>query len=205
MAYHKWTEDEIEYIRSIYPYYPNKVIVEMVKSKLGIDVSPRNLRNLRHKYNFPHKAIPNAGSFKKGAVPWNKGRKMLEEEKKKIMEAWFKKGDNPYNTLKVGSTRTTKDGYKEIKIAEPNKWKLYQRYVFEKEHDVELTSSDIIIFADGDRSNFDIDNLVKVSRSTLLILNRKRLIYSDKELTKVGVSIGKVLDAAYKRERENKR
>lgn len=201
MAYHKWTEDEIEYIRGVYPYHTNKVIVEMVKSKLGIDVSPRNLRNLKHRYNFSHKAIPNAGSFKKGAVSWNKGRKMSEDEKKKSMATWFKKGGKPHNTLQVGSTRVTKDGYKEIKIAEPNKWMLYQRYLYEKEHDVELTSSDIIIFADGDKSNFDIDNLVKVSRANLLHLNRCGLIFDDPDLTKAGVNVSKLVEAMYKRKK----
>lgn len=204
MAYHKWTEEEIEYIRSIYPYYQNKVIVEMVKAKLGIDVNPVDIKNLRLRYDLPHKVIPNAGCFKKGIPPWNKGRKMPEEVKKKSMATWFKKGGKPQNTLEVGSTRITKDGYKEIKIAEPNKWKLYQRYLYEKAHDEELTSNDTIIFADGDKSNFDIDNLVKVSRSTLLVLNRNGLIYNDKDLTKVGVGIGKVLDTAYKREREKR-
>lgn len=117
------------------------------------------------------------------------------------MATWFKKGSKPKNTLKVGSTRITKDGYKEIKIAEPNKWKLYQRYLYEKAHDEELTSNDLIIFADGDKSNFDIDNLVKVSRANLLYLNNKNLIFDDADLTKTGVNISKVMETVYKRKK----
>ena len=83
MAYHKWTEEEIEYIRSIYPYYPNKIIVEMVKSKLGIDVSPRKLLNLRHKYKFPHKVNPMQGVSKKKQYLGIRAEKYPKRKRKK--------------------------------------------------------------------------------------------------------------------------
>ncbi|MFR7349483.1 hypothetical protein [Peptoniphilus sp.] len=205
MAYHKWTEEEVEFIRKVYPHYPNKIIIVMIKEKFGFDITDNNLSNVKNTNGIPHKVISNSGCFKKGFIPWNKGIKMSEDEKEKSKATWFKKGNKPHNTLQVGSTRITKDGYKEIKVAEPNKWMLYQRYLYEKIHDEKLSKDDTIIFADGDKSNFDIDNLVKVSRSTLLVLNRNNLIYDDKELTKVGVSVGKLLDKANKRKKEVKK
>ena len=202
MARHKWTEEEIEFIREIYPYYENKEISKMVKDKFGFDVSARNLLNVRHKYKFPKKSIPNSGCYRKGDVPWNKGKGMSEEVKEKVKGTWFKKGEIPKNHRPIGSTRVSVDGYKLIKIAEPNKWALYHRHLWEKTHGEKLSKNEVVIFADGDKSNFDIDNLVKVSRSNLLYLNNKKLIFDDPELTKTGVNVSKVAEKINELERK---
>lgn len=197
MARHKWTEEEVEFIRKIYPYYENKEISKMVKDKFGFEVSARNLLNVSHKHKFPKKAIPNSGCYRKGDVPWNKGKGMSEEVKEKVKKTWFKKGNTPTNHRPVGSTRITVDGYTEIKIAEPNRWALYHRYLYEKAHGVKLKKNEAVIFADGDKSNFDIDNLVKVSRANLLYLNNNDLIFDDPDLTKAGVNVSKVAEKIF--------
>ena len=197
MTRHKWAEEEVEFIREIYPYYENKEISKMVKEKFGFEVSARNLLNVSHKHKFPKKAIPNSGCYRKGDVPWNKGKGMSDEVKEKVKKTWFKKGNTPINHRPVGSTRITVDGYKEIKIAEPNRWALYHRYLYEKAHGVKLAKNEAVIFADGDKSNFDIDNLVKVSRANLLYLNNNDLIFDDPELTKTGVNVSKIAEKIF--------
>ena len=197
MARHIWTVEEIEFIREIYPYHENKEISKMVKEKFGFDVSARNLLNVSHKHKFPKKAIPNSGCYRKGDVPWNKGKGMSEEVKEKVKKTWFKKGEIPKNHRPLGSTRITVDGYTEIKIAEPNKWALYHRHLYEEEHGEKLKKNEAVIFADGDKSNFDIDNLVKVSRANLLYLNNNNLIFDDPELTKTGVNVSKVAEKIF--------
>lgn len=204
MAVHKWSEEEIEFIRKIYPYHENKEISKMVKEKFGFDVSATNLLNVRNKYKIPKKAIPNSGCYRKGDVPWNKGKGMSDETREKVKKTWFKKGEIPKNHRPVGSTRITVDGYTEIKIAEPNKWALYHRYIYEKAHGVKLAKNEAVIFADGDKSNFDIDNLVKVSRANLLYLNNNDLIFDDPELTKTGVNVSKVAEKIFNLKREEK-
>lgn len=204
MERHKWSEEEIEFIREIYPYHENKEISKMVKDKFGFEVSARNLLNVSHKHKFPKKAIPNSGCYRKGDVPWNKGKGMSDETREKVKKTWFKKGEIPKNHRPVGSTRITVDGYTEIKIAEPNKWALYHRYIYEKAHGVKLAKNEAVIFVDGDKSNFDIDNLVKVSRANLLYLNNNDLIFDDPELTKTGVNVSKVAEKIFNLKREEK-
>ena len=204
MAVHKWSEEEIEFIREIYPFYENKEISKMVKEKFGFDVSIRNLQNVRNKYKIPKKVIPNSGCYRKGDVPWNKGREMSDETKEKVKKTWFKKGQIPKNHRPLGSTRIDKDGYKLIKIAEPNKWALYHRCLYEEKHGEKLKKNEAVIFADGDKTNFDLDNLVKVSRANLLYLNNNKLIFDDSELTKTGVNISKVVEKINNLERKEK-
>lgn len=202
MAVHEWTEEEINFLREIYPHYPNKEVIEILKEKFGIEISRRNLLNVKNRYNIPNKVIPNSGCYRKGKEPWNKGKTMSDETREKVKKTWFKKGRIPENHKPVGSTRVTVDGYKEIKVAEPNKWALYHRHLYEKTHGEKLSKSEVVIFADGDKSNFDIDNLVKVSRANLLYLNNNKLIFDDPELTKTGVNVSKVAEKIRQRERK---
>lgn len=204
MARHIWIEEEINFLRKIYPYYPNKDVIEMLKEKFGIEISKRNLLNAKNRYNIPNKVIPNSGNYKKGKVAWNKGKKMPEETRAKVKKTWFKKGRIPKNHRPVGSTRITVDGYTEIKIAEPNRWALYHRHLYEQAHEEKLAKNDVVIFADGDKTNFAIDNLVKVSRANLLYLNNKKLIFDDPELTKTGVNVSKVAEKIVKLEKGDK-
>lgn len=202
MARHVWSEEEISFLREVYPHYPNREIAKMLKDKFGIEISKRNLMNVKNRYNIPNKVIPNSGCYRKGEIPWNKGKGMSDEIREKVKGTWFKKGQIPQNHRPVGSTRIDRDGYKLIKIAEPNKWRVYSRYIYEKTHGIKLKDDEAIIFADGDKSNFDIDNLVKVNRANLLYLNNKKLIFDDPELTKTGVNVSKVAEKIKELERK---
>lgn len=54
------------------------------------------------------------------------------------------------------------------------------------------------MFADKNKRNFDIDNLILVSKSEDLIMNNNKLLFSNKELTKTGHLIAKVIDKTNK-------
>ena len=49
------------------------------------------------------------------------------------------------------------------------------------------------MFADKNKLNLDIDNLILVSKSEDLIMNTNKLIFQDQELTKTGHLIAKVI------------
>lgn len=129
------------------------------------------------------------GQFKKGHIPWNKGlHKDLSHGK-----GQFRKGNRPPQYRPVGSIRHQKDGYTYIKVADPNKWVLYHRFLYEKEHHCHLKRGQLVIFLDGDRSNFDLSNLMIVTRKEAVIINHERLqIKGDKELSKSGVLVAKL-------------
>jgi len=65
-----------------------------------------------------------------------------------------------------------------------------------------LPKGHAIIFADGNRENLDIDNLILVSRRQLLILNQHKLIQDNAELTKIGVNIAKLQEKINERKKE---
>ena len=187
---HKWSEEEKEYLASIVKGKTYKEIATLMKDKFNYDFTDQQIKGAMNRYNL---TTDTTGCFRKGSTPWNKGLKGYMGPNKTS----FKKGTIPPQYRPVGSERVNKDGYIEIKVADPRTWKLKQRYVYEQYYG-EIPKDHNVIFADGNRQNFDIDNLIAVSRSEMLILNNNKLIYKDKELTKTGVNIAKILSKASK-------
>lgn len=199
---HSWTKEEIDFVKEVYPYYSNADISEMIFEKFGWRPSRHKLYHIKRNYKIPDKVIPNSSHFKKGFTPWNKGKPMSEDVREKVSKTWFKKGQRSLTHRPVGSKRVTVDGYTQIKVADPDVWELYHRVVWEKAHGEKLKEDEVIIFADGNKSNFEIDNLVKISRFSLLYLNRNNMIFEDKDLTKAGVAVSKLHEKMYERRKE---
>lgn len=130
------------------------------------------------------------GQFVKGSIPWNKGKHTNPGGRS--AETRFKKGLKPPKYQEIGSIVKHKDGYRYIKLAE-HRWQLYQRYVWEKSRHEKLKRSHIVIFLDGDKSNFDPTNLAAISRKELAIINHEKLLTkNDSELSKTGVLVAKL-------------
>lgn len=125
--------------------------------------------------------------FQKGQAAHNKG--------KPGNGGWrstqYKKGSTPHNYLPVGSERINTDGYVDIKIADPNKWKQKHLIVWE-EANGPVPVDHVVLFGDGDKLNVVLDNLLLVTRQQLFILNRNKLIHIDIELTKTGCLVAEL-------------
>lgn len=202
MKIHKYTPEEIEFLRQNVPGRTLKEIQYLFNKKFNLNVGEYSLENAKHRYNI--KSGITGGQFRKGNVPVNKGKKwseyMPQESQQGCLRTTFKKGNVPHNHRPVGSERVTKDGYIEIKVQEPNKWKLKHRVLYEKEYG-EIPKGHKLIFADGNKLNINLDNLILVSPSEELIMNRNKLFFGDGSLTKTGALVSKVIDTANKRKK----
>lgn len=112
----------------------------------------------------------NTGRFKKGNIPHNKGKKMSSDLYQKIIKTSFKKGNIPHNHKEVGYERISKEGYIEVKIAEPNVFVLKHRYIWEQVNGT-IPLWHIIIFNDGNKLNLQLENLRCISRKENAIRN----------------------------------
>lgn len=128
------------------------------------------------------------GRFDKGHIPANKG--------KKGAGGWeptqFKKGNIPPNRVPVGTERVdSKDGYIYVKIQDGqlNKnWKQKHVLIWEK-YNGPVPEGHALIFGDGNKLNFDPENLILVTRAQLAVLNKHKLIQNNVELTKTAIAI----------------
>ena len=183
---HKWTKEEKEYLSEITPGRHYKEILEMMNDKFEYQFTYRQVKSAITRFNL--KTGFN-GRFEKGHVPAIKGTKGIMKPNKTS----FKKGHVHWNKKPIGSERVRYDGYTEIKVAEPNKWRLKHRVMYEKYHNVVLNPKQLVIFADGDKSNMSKENLLLVDNNQLLILNQNGLINENRELTKTGLNIANII------------
>lgn len=183
---HIWTKEEKEYLGEITSGKHRKEILDLMNKKFEYNFNLAQIENAikRFGYNTGFN-----GQFKKGHKTWNKGTKGLTG----INKTSFKKGHKPWNKKEVGSERTDVEGYILIKVKEPNVWKLKHRILYEKYHNVKLTSDDMIIFADQNKLNFEKDNLILISKRKSLTMVTNKLFFKDKELTKTGVNIAELI------------
>lgn len=106
--------------------------------------------------------------FKKGHTPGNKGKKQIEylspETIAKCRATCFQKGHRPKNHKPVGYERISVDGYIEVKVREPNVFKLKHRIVWEA-HNGPIKRGENIQFRDGNSLNYNIENLYMITRN----------------------------------------
>ncbi len=161
-----------------------KDMAVLLNAKFGTNYTTKQINSYYKNHNLNSGLT---GRFPKGHIPFNKG--------KKGVGGWeptqFKKGHRPWNYKPVGTERINSDDYVDVKIADPNKWKGKHILIWE-EHNGPVPKGHVVIFGDGNRRNFDPNNLILVSRKQLAIINKNNLIQNDAELTKTGIIIADI-------------
>lgn len=142
------------------------------------------------------------GRFEKGHTPSNKGKKTGSYPG--MVPTQFKKGHLPHNHLPVGSERTNRDGYRERKIQEPNVWRAVHVLNWEAVHGP-VPAGHVLIFKNGDKANYDVSNLLLVTRGELARMNQRGLISEDPESTEAGQNIARLILATAKKKKELKK
>lgn len=161
----KYSDEQIEWIKNAYRKMTPKQMCEPFNKRFGTNEKWNQLRAFIHNHGINS---GRTGRFEKGQVSWNKGKKGWKAGGRSA-ETRFKKGQVPSNHKPVGSERISKDGYIEVKTAEPNVWNLKHRLVWIEHHGSE---PEMLRFRDGNPLNCDISNLVEVSRSDHAIMNK---------------------------------
>ena len=196
---HKWTKFELDYLRLISWNRSHKDIARMFNDHFKLDIPRTAIVGAMQRNNIQ---TGRTGYFRKGNIPHNKGKKMPPEVYEKAKATMFKKGNIPSNYRPVGSERTTVDGYREIKVADPNKWELKHRYIYEQ-HYGKIPKEDIVIFLDNDKTNFDINNLKCISRKEHLYMNENKFRFEDRDITYTAVNIAKLAIKTREKEKSN--
>ena len=117
----------------------------------------------------------------------------------------FKKGHIPVNHKPIGSERIdSKDGYHLIKVAEPNVWKAKHIVLWEK-HNGPVPAGHKVVFANQNKDDIRIDNLLLVTNAQMAVVNRWRLVHSDRDLTKAGFTLANLLIGISKKSKKRRK
>lgn len=129
---------------------------------------------------------------------------------RKLVSGFYgcKKGTLPVNTVPIGTETLTKDGYVIVKVDNKPKgnrknWKCKHRLLWEQ-HYGKIPDGYVVVFADQDKTNFELDNLILVERSALLTARTQHIIFSNPELTKTGLLVAKLMNKTQNIRRNNR-
>jgi hypothetical protein len=172
MAGMKWTPTADQWLAEMYPDTPNRTIAKVLGCSYLAVKNRGTLLGLKKSERYMAETKP--GCFKKGQPTWNKG--LSYQPGGRIKDSQFKRGHKPVNRMPVGSHRVTKDGILQRKVSDtgyvPRDWRSEHVCRWEEYHDRPVPKGHIVRFRDGDRENFDENNLVLVSRGENAILNK---------------------------------
>jgi hypothetical protein len=193
MKYHRYTPEQLAFVRE-HLHLTKAELAAAFTARFSLVRTAGQLKSLCGNHKI---STGRSGRFEKGNVPHNAGKKGCNG----FSSTRFKKGARPHNWLPVGSERISKDGYVEVKIAEPHVWKGKHVILWERANGP-VPKGCAIIFGDRDSRNFAPANLIRVSRRELLYLNRKGLIQPDTDLTQAGVNVAKVAVTIFERKKK---
>lgn len=189
---HQYTTEEQQFMTEYVPGHSYREIQKAFIEKFGWEIS---LSQVNSYIGNHHLSTGRTGRFQKGQEPPNKGKKGICAAG--CEKSWFKKGHIPANYRSVGSERVNVDGYIEVKVADPNKWKLKHRVVWESVNG-KIPKGYIIIFRDNDKTNTDIDNLLLIKRGTHVVLNHTGLCEYSGEFKETAICIAELKAATSK-------
>jgi len=192
---HIYTEEQKEFIAKNVPGKTGAELTELVNKQFELNLSVSQVNSFKKNYGLKSGL---SGCFQPGAVPYNKGKKFPNAKKN---AGQFKKGRLPHNHKPIGTERVNGDGYIDIKIADPNKWKGKHQIIWE-EVNGPIPKGYAVIFADRDSRNFDIENLICLSKRQLLTMNRNKLVSDNAELTRTGLIMADIYNKITDRKRK---
>ena len=189
-----FTPEQDAYFREIVAGNTSAKIVELMNEKFNLNLTVPQVQTYKQNHGLKNGVDCRFG---KGHIPANKGKKQSPEVYAKCAATRFKKGHKPFNFMPVGSETVKGDGFIYVKIGTSRRWKQKHILIWEAANGPKPKGHKII-FADGNKRNFNLDNLILVSDAELLCLNRKKLIFNNPEATKAGVLVARLLTKAGK-------
>lgn len=196
MTPHKWTKEEIDFIRETYQTYDRNVTLKLFNEHFNLSITKGQFKSAidKHKITCGRKT-----RFQNGTTPYNKGKSwdewMSKESQNNSRKTTFKKDIIPHTNIParpIGAEKIDNHGYIMVKI-NSNTYCPKQRVVWEQAYGA-IPEGHSVIFADGNNRNFDLDNLILVSKAELITMNSNKLYFKgNADATKCGVTLSKLM------------
>lgn len=207
----KWTQEEIDTLTRMYPNHYAREIADILgrgissiyckASSLGLESSLEKIQRAGYETSKSPASI--ATRFQKGSVPPNKGKKVSPEVYSKIQPTMFKKGHSPVNHREVGSERINVYGYIEIKVAEPNRWRLKHQVMWEQVNGT-IPRGYNVQFKNHNPLDCRIENLYMISKAEQLRTENSLMARYPKKIQEIIRLKGVVNRAIHKAEKNGK-
>jgi hypothetical protein len=165
-----FTPDQDSFLRDNYPRYSLRDLTGELNRQFGTVKTASQVKAYTHNHGI---TSGRSGQFQKGQKAWNLGVKGYMGANRTS----FSKGTRPHNKKRLWTERIGKDGYIEISVPErnphtghPTRFKHKHVWLWECANG-KVPRGHAVIFIDGDKGNFDLSNLMMVTRNELLLMN----------------------------------
>ncbi|MDR2020659.1 MAG: HNH endonuclease [Treponema sp.] len=197
---HQYTAAQIRFLERKVTGRSYAELTELWNRRFGLSFTVERLRSALGRLGLRN---GRDGRFQRGRIPFNQGKKGVCPAGSE--KGWFKPGNRPHTWRPVGTEVTDEDGYVKVKTRNPKTWKFKHRLIWEAAHG-KIPRGHAVIFADGNKVNFALENLLLVSRQELGVMNHLRLISANGDLTKAGKTVADIkLLIAWRRREMKKR
>lgn len=200
---HKYSAIEDQFLIENVKGITLKELTKMFNRRFDLNLTEAAISHRKVKLKIRSGIV--GGQFQKGHKTFNKGMTwdeyMPKESQERSRKTTFKKGTIPPNHREIGSERLDTDGYILIKIQDGKghkNWVLKHRLVWKSMYG-DIPPGYKIMFADGNKQNCDIKNLILVSDAEELIMNQKKFVKDNADLTRVGLNIARLINRVNKR------
>ena len=175
-----YPENQLNWLREHYPLLTITKLTPAFNAAFGTDKTEAQIFGCVKRYGIKS---GRTGTFQKGHVPVNKGKKG-PPPKGKQLNTIFKKGQAPRNKKPIGHERIdSQDGYVYVKTDQKNPWTGAQGWYRQKhvvtweQHNGPVPKGHCVLLKDGNKQNCsDINNLMLVTRGQLAQLNKTKLM-----------------------------
>lgn len=193
--------EQIKFIEMNVHGLHNSELTALVNQTFNLDIKVRQMRIWKK-----NRKLSSGLKGTEGKAPPNKGTKGLYNVGGNRTS--FKPGQPASNYKPVGSERIDQDGYTLVKVSDEGpwhkRWRHKHKVVWEEAHGA-VPKGHVLIFADQDKRNITVDNIILVPQSRLSILNKKKLLHNNAELTRTGLIMASIYKKIADRKRSNRK
>lgn len=180
-----FTKEQKDFIRSNAKGLTNRELADLINQKFDLAITARQMNTWKKNHGVT------SGldfRFKPGLVPANKGTKGVYNVGGN--KTSFKKGQQPLNYKPIGYERIDRDGYVLVKVQDEGPWQKrwkHKHKVLWEEVNGPIPPGHKLLFADQNKQNITIENLILVSNKQMATLNKKRLLTSNPDFNRTGI------------------
>jgi hypothetical protein len=215
----RYTEEQIEFVRENAPGRSRAEIVELFNRRFGTTINITRLKALmnHHKTSTAHgcfrvRVTPEQVDFIRENIA---GRSFTEltrlfnerfgvlfsVTRMRGLAAYYKLRNGICRRCELGDERVD-EGLTKVKTG-PREWRYKQVVVWEAANGP-VPKGCVVFFADGNKLNFDLGNLVLASRQEMAAMMAYKYYSPDAELTKQGLALARLTLLINTRKRERK-
>lgn len=195
------TTEQAEFVIRNVKGLSNLQLTNLVNETFNLSLTIRQIKTWKNNHG-----LSSGLRGSEGKPPPNKGTKGLYNVGGNRTS--FKRGQRASNYKPVGSERIDRDGYTLIKVSDEGpwhkRWRHKHKVVWEEKHGP-IPKGHVILFADQNKRNITLENLILIKQSQLSVLNKKGLLHNDAELTKTGIIMADIYRKISERKRSGER